>query len=186
MKKAIITIMIIMLLLNTLPLVIAAEESTTKVDLTEIQIKTLYLQEEAKTRAEIKQYFANQRILLEKDLQKSIDENFQVLDKRQDTFLREASFKLGITFFSGLIAGMLVVMLIWRKITKKTIIKPNVEDKRHQEAMMIPIPVQEEDYNPQSIPVRLPEENLLQKTPTTNIISTIPITPSMKESENNG
>jgi len=175
-----------MIIIYSASIVLAAEESSTKVDLTEIQIKTLYLQEEAKTRAEMKQYFANQRILMEKDLQKSVDENFQILDKRQDVFLREASFKLGIIFFSALISGSLIVMLIRRKIDKKEYIKTTMTDNTHKEKLFLNVERREEDIleAPRKPSTKKPviEEAVVYQKPITNF-GTLP---SIKEANDNG
>jgi hypothetical protein len=112
---------------------------TTAVDLSTLETKALIIEQNAKTVAEIKEYFERKTIDYNKNTQRMIDENFKVLDKRQDDFLREAGFKLGAVFLSGIVAGQLIVLLIKRQIDKRALVKKQMWDRRHKEEVTVPI-----------------------------------------------
>lgn len=139
MKKMIIIIMTILLLSV---MIISAQETTTQTptQLTEIELKKLIIEQNAKTTAEIKTYLDKKSIEYDKNTQKYVDENFKILDERIDSFIRKASFKLGAVFLSALIAGELIVLLIKRKIEKTVILKKQFYDDRHKEQVKINLP----------------------------------------------
>lgn len=124
MKKTVtITIVLSLLLLSV---AMGAETTTqttdtTKVNLQEIDYKTVVIQENAKTQAYIKQELAKRDADMEKKIYKYVDDNFAVLDDRIDGFVRKATFKLGMVFLSGMVLGGSILMLISRSLKKKRI-----------------------------------------------------------------
>lgn len=113
------TIIVIMLVLMTT--IVTAEETATKTNLQEIEYKQVVIQENAKTQAYIKQELAKRDAEIEKKVYKYIDDNFAVLDGRIDGFIRKASFKLGMVFLSGMVLGGTILMLINKKLRRKTL-----------------------------------------------------------------
>jgi hypothetical protein len=93
----------------------------TKVNLQEIDYKTVVIQENAKTQAYIKQELAKRDADMEKKIYKYVDDNFSVLDERIDGFIRKATFKLGMVFFSGMVLGGTILLLINKALRKKKI-----------------------------------------------------------------
>lgn len=113
--KAKTTLLVVMLVLLTI--VVSAEE--TSVNLKEVEYKQIVIQENAKTQAYIKQELAKRDADMERKVYKYIDDNFLILDERIDGFIRKASFKLGMVFFSGLVLGGTILMLINKRIKRK-------------------------------------------------------------------
>ena len=117
MKAKTTTLLVIMLVLMTT--IVTAEE--TKTNLAEVEYKQIVIQENAKTQAYIKQELAKRDADIERKVYKYIDDNFAVLDGRIDGFIRKASFKLGMVFLSGMVLGGTILMLINKKLKRKTI-----------------------------------------------------------------
>jgi hypothetical protein len=139
-RKIVIAVMLLIYVTN---IVVAVEEPP--IDLQQLETKTLIIEQNAKATAELKEYFERKTIDYNKNTQRMIDENFKVLDKRQDEFLREAGFKMGAIFFSGIVAGQLIVLLIRRKLDKRAIVKKNLWDYRHNENIVVPLPKTDEE-----------------------------------------
>lgn len=112
-------------------------QSSGGVNLAEIEYKQLVIQESAKTRADIKQYLDRKTIEYEKTTKNEIEENLRVFDERIDGKIRGAGFKFGMIFFCGLIAGMMIVYLIKRRVDKNSIIKSSIPDQHFQEGVEI-------------------------------------------------
>lgn len=137
MKKIGILIIMTILLTN---IALAAENTNTAnnpVSLTEIETKQLFIQENAKTIAAIKQYIDKKTLEYEIYTKKEIESNFIVLDKRISKFTRDAGIKLGAIFFSGIIFGGLILIYINRQLKKKTIVKRELLDQRMNERITI-------------------------------------------------
>jgi len=137
MKKIGIIIIMTILLIN---IALAAENTNTAnnpVSLTEIETKQLFIQENAKTIAAIKQYIDKKTLEYEIYTKKEIESNFIVLDKRISKFTRDAGIKLGAIFFSGIIFGGLILIYINRQLKKKTVVKRELLDQRMNERITI-------------------------------------------------
>lgn len=134
-----ITLLVTLILLSVV--VVNAQEENTKTNLAEIEYKQIVIQENAKTQAYIKQELAKRDAEIEKKVYKYIDDNFAVLDKRIDEFIRKASFKLGMVFFSGLVLGGTILMLINKKIKRKMIGRKNLTPEQSKgETIITTIP----------------------------------------------
>lgn len=155
-------LILLMSLLLTTNIVMAVGEET-KIDLSELETKALIIEQNAKGTAELKEYFERKTIDYNKNTQRMIDENFKVLDKRQDEFLREAGFKMGAIFFSGIVAGQLIVLLIRRKLDKRAIVKKNLWDYRHQENLVVPLPNEQKPVDKPLDKPKKPETKILKK-----------------------
>jgi len=135
MNKTIsISIVVAMLLVGV---VSAAETTTTNggaVNLQEIDYKQVVIQENAKTQAYIKQELAKRDADMEKKIYKYVDDNFAVLDTRIDEFIRKATFKLGMVFFSGMVLGGSILLLINKSLKKKRIGRKNLTPEESREA----------------------------------------------------
>lgn len=124
MKKAIILIVLLLL-----PVASAADLATPPApaqggtDLSAIETKALILEQNALLRAHIEQDLAKRDAANEQRITSYIDENFQALDNRIDQFIRRASFKLGMVFFSGLVMGGTILLLINNQLRRKRAIK---------------------------------------------------------------
>jgi len=153
MKMVVMCLVVLIILSN---IVLAVEENQ-DVNLRELEYKKLVIEENAKTRADIKQYLDRKAVEYEKSVNEEIEKNLRVLDDRIDDKIRSAGFKFGIIFFSGLIAGMMIVYLIKRRIEKVSIIKRDVGDETLQESIKI-------DINPPKKPVVV-EKPKLSPTP---------------------
>ena len=190
-------LVIITIILLTANNVLAVGETTTQnqvQDLTQLEIKALVIEQNAKSTAEIKEFFERKTIDYNKNTQRMIDENFKVLDARQDAFLREAGFKLGAVFLSGIVAGQLIVLLIKRKIDKTAVVKKNLWDARHQENIVVPlddvISKEQEKYSLPKVEDLPQTKKAVIKTkeqvlPTTSLTLDVRkhITPSMSEAK---
>lgn len=128
------TTIVLMILLCT-NLVIAVDN--TQVDLVDIEQKQLIIQESAKTRAEVKQYIDKKSIDFKVQTEKAVDENFAVLDTRINGMVRDAGFKLGVIFFSSIVLGGALLILINRRIKRKSYIKSHSVDQVLREDQII-------------------------------------------------
>ena len=124
---------IVMLLLLTI--VVSAEDQTT--NLQEIEYKQLLIEQNAKTQAFIKQELAQRDAQLEKKIVGMVNENFAFLDQRIDGFIRTATFKFGMAFFSGMVLGGSILLLINNQLRRKRAIKKKLENHNLQEEKMI-------------------------------------------------
>lgn len=152
-----------------------AIEQSEDVNLQELEYKKLVIEENAKTRADIKQYLDRKAVEYEKSVKDDIDDNLRVLDERIDSKIRSAGFKFGIIFFSGLIAGMMIVYLIKRRIEKVSIIKRDIGDETMQESVNIAIkppkkPELVEKPNPQPVPQNAPNPQMIVNTNNDNMV----------------
>ena len=133
MKKSFMIMIVLSLLFINIAM--AATTTTTntnsnnddnKVNLQEIDYKTIVIQENAKTQAYIKQELAKRDADMEKKIYKYVDDNFAVLDDRIDGFIRKATFKLGMVFLSGMVLGGSILLLINNALRKKRIGRKNL------------------------------------------------------------
>jgi len=110
-----------------------AEEET----LSEVDTKRLIIEENAKSTAAIKQYLDRKTIDYERDMQRVIDKNFEVLDGRIDGFIRKTGFKLGVIWLAATVLGGLIVLLINNQLSKKRYIRPVSHDPKIRETVKI-------------------------------------------------
>ena len=157
--------MIVLIILSGL---VVAVEQNEDVNLQELEYKKLIIEENAKTRADIKQYLDRKAVEYEKSVKNDVENNLRVLDERIDSKIRSAGFKFGIIFFTGLIAGMMIVYLIKRRIEKVSIIKRDVGDETMQEAIKIDVKPPKKPVVEQPAPVKqapAPVEQVPQRPP---------------------
>jgi len=123
MNKTTTTMIIIMLL--TITVVTAVEPVTPeeRTNLQDIEYKRLLLEQHAKTQAMFMQELSKRDAQLETRITTYVDDNFKVLDGRIDSFIKNATFKLGMVFFSGLVLGGSILLLINHQLRRKKAIK---------------------------------------------------------------
>ena len=126
----------IILMLSILSVGLASAEDQTT-NLQEIEYKQLLLEQHAKTQAFIKQELAQRDAQLETKVVTMVDQNFQMLDKRIDGFIRNATFKFGMAFISGLVLGGCILMLINFQLRRKRAIKKTLQNHNLQEEKMV-------------------------------------------------
>jgi len=136
MKQLLIVILILSLLTTAVMGAEAPNDSPTT-NLQEIEYKQLLLEQHAKTQAFIKQELAQRDAQLEKKVVSMVDENFQMLDQRIDGFIRNATFKFGMAFISGLVLGGCILMLINFQLRRKRAIKKTLQNHNLQEEKMV-------------------------------------------------
>lgn len=121
MKKAIILIFLAILLTTS---VMGAETiPQERVNLQEIEYKTLLLEQHAKTQNTFRQELAKRDTDIKIYVDDQMNANFEVLDKRIEAFVRKATFKLGMVFVSGLVLGGSILLLISNQLRRKRAIK---------------------------------------------------------------
>ncbi len=127
--------------------------------LTELETRQLIIEENAKTRAEIKEYLERKTIDYNKNTQTMIDKNFQALDNRLDGMIRDAGFKVGVIWFSSIMLAGSLLLWINRKVNKKAIVQTHLGDSRFGERIVVSegVPTQsmpEREKVPEKAPVK--------------------------------
>lgn len=122
MKKLILIAIVMLSLTN----IVLAEDGDQTTNLQEIEYKKLLLEQHAQTKAHFKQELAKRDAELEKKVTSMIDENFRILDDRVDGFIRKATFKFGMAFFSGLVLGGTILLIIQNSLRRKRAIKKHL------------------------------------------------------------
>lgn len=138
MRKTIILIAVALLL--TINIVAAAESAEpTQQNLQELETKRLIIEENAKVKAELRQYIERKVLDIESDMQASVDENFRELDSRMDTKIRKAGFKIGIILLTSIVLGGSINLWIQRTVKKKRMIRQDMNDQNIKEKLQIPV-----------------------------------------------
>lgn len=133
MNKRIAVIILLALVMITL----VRGETTTSTTLTDIDVNKLIIEENAKTRADLKEYIDRRVVEYQKYTKKEVETNFVALDSQLNKFIRKASIKLGAIFFSAILFGGTVLLLINRQVNKKSIVKREMIDTRFQEKLYL-------------------------------------------------
>lgn len=123
MNKTTTTMIIIMLLTITLATAVEPVTPEERTNLQDIEYKRLLLEQHAKTQAMFMQELSKRDAQLETRITTYVDDNFKVLDGRIDSFIKNATFKLGMVFFSGLVLGGSILLLINHQLRRKKAIK---------------------------------------------------------------
>lgn len=119
--------MIVLLGLMLTTTVMAAETvPQERINLAEIEYKTLLLEQHAKTQNTFKQELAKRDTDIKAYVNEKVDDNFIVLDERINDFIRKATFKLGMVFVSGIVLGGSILLLINNQLRRKRAIKKNL------------------------------------------------------------
>lgn len=168
MKTALIIIALLLI-----PLIAAQEEQPQ--NLGELETRKLIIEENAKVKAEIKQYIDRKSIEYDQDVQRVISENFNELDKELDKKLRKTGLKLGIIIITSIILGGTILIWIQRSLNKKRIIPKKQPDPQLEETIQHTyVPIQatkpKTTYQPQN----------KKRSPETQINTQISQIPKMK------
>jgi hypothetical protein len=110
----------IILLFSILSASLVCAENITTQDIN--LLTNTYLQQEAKTRQEIKLYLDQKILLFEKqfyaDGQKFIDDNFKILDDRLHNLANLMLFKISMGIIASILVSISTWYLIYRQIQK--------------------------------------------------------------------
>lgn len=166
------------LLMTMLCITIVAGAEDTQIDLVDIEQKTLIIEESAKTRAELKQYIDKKSIDFKVQTEKAVDENFAVLDQRINGMIRNAGFKLGVIWFSALVFGGTILILINRRIKRRQFIKKHSVDQVLREDQIIR---DTKDITPPEPPKKEVKDEIAEFEKTLEPIDPLPEIPDYKE-----
>ena len=122
MKQAMLLILLAMVL-STSVMAVVDPNPQERVNLQEIEYKTLLLEQHAKTQNLYRQELRKRDGEIKTYVDEQLEENFVVLDKRMNDFVRKASFKLGMVFVSGIVLGGSILLLISNQLRRKRAIK---------------------------------------------------------------
>lgn len=127
----------LLIILTLISVAIVQAETPTSTTLSEIDINKLVIEENAKTRADLKEYIDRKVVEYQKYTKQEVEANFQALDLQINKFIRKASIKIGVIFFSAILFGGTILLLINRQVNKKSIVKREMIDTRFQEKIYL-------------------------------------------------